>query len=457
MLMKTKEQLWAALAILLCLGSQQLHAQEYDKSLLKDYVLPDITRKSLDLEFGSTGNYIKATQDGFNDQKNRNISGDLSTIFNYKKITRKYIGKSAIGLDLSVSNTKTETSSKYEEGYFIPAFTYDHSSRFYKGNLFLEIEGTASLGLKNTFGDDSNQERNKNVGLLLPVSVGKGRIEEVTDMRQAMYVVHGLEKKGSLTQKISGEKLNELAQLMSRVKNKRFLDYRLHLQDEITAIDSFFVNNNYIESSNAKYFTTLYDYWLYGDRFERLSGMEFKGGLSPLYVGNWTKDEMLDRDYTQLGVQASVSFDYEEPLNLYWQQSVNAYIEGIYSTINDRFTLINHSNNTVRDGKKKTFEAKASYAIGFYPNTRTHLKVNIAETFGFIKSEDDETEQNQYNRAAITNLGLNAYYYLSPQLRLSATADLLYYKGSYAYSGHPSYSNKRWDAKYNIGFTYSFF
>ena len=65
---------------------------------------------------------------------------------------------------------------------------------------------------------------------------GIGRIENVTDARQAIYILEDFKKNGILSRDLTKDELFEFAQLISTVKNKRFLDSRLHRIDEITTM-----------------------------------------------------------------------------------------------------------------------------------------------------------------------------------------------------------------------------
>ena len=91
------------------------------------------------------------------------------------------------------------------------------------------------------------------------LGLGFGRIEDVTDARQAIYMLEALHKNGVLSRQLSNEEVVALAQKISSEKNKRFFDSRLHKIDEISAVDSFFVASKALSKNDASYFTALYD------------------------------------------------------------------------------------------------------------------------------------------------------------------------------------------------------
>lgn len=133
--------------------------------------------------------------------------------------------------------------------------------------------------------------------------------------------------------RLTGEEIDEFARLISTVKNKRFLDARLRLIDEVTAVDSFLVRSGAMASGGAAYFTTLYDYWMYGDLFERKSGTEISGGVRPGFsYGKYDKPYPDAYEYRvkHPSVEADIRLDYERPLNLYWQNSAWVSLSGGY-------------------------------------------------------------------------------------------------------------------------------
>ena len=116
-----------------------------------------------------------------------------------------------------------------------------------------------------------------------PVKFGNGRIEQVQDARQAVYIYKELSKADRMSPDKTDEQILEFAKLISQLKNKRFFDSRLRRIAEIESVDSFFTAKNYIKESDATYFTTLNDYWEYGNGPVRSSGTRFSVALLPGY------------------------------------------------------------------------------------------------------------------------------------------------------------------------------
>lgn len=140
----------------------------------------------------------------------------------------------------------------------------------------------------------------------------------MTDARQAVYILDKLSSKSIMKKHLSDSEVNELAQVISTVKNKRFLDSRKHMIDEITTVSTYMADKGYTQSEGAEYFTTLCDYWLYGDLHQRLSGLQAGFSVQPGYAHT---DPGEDYKMNSLLMAALLEMQYEKPINLYWQHS----------------------------------------------------------------------------------------------------------------------------------------
>ena len=280
------------------------------------------------------------------------------------------------------------------------------------------------------------------------------------DARQAIYILENLAKRRVLSRELTGEEIDAFARVISAVKNKRFFDARLQMIDEVTAVDSFLVASGALASGGAAYFTTLYDYWMYGDLFERKSGTEISGGVRPGF--HYDKADMDYEDYDtrdygtkQLGsgVIADVRLDYEKPTSLYWQHSAYAQLYGRYNYYN--YKRFEHDESSPATTRQDAYEAglSGSYAFGYYPNSRTNVNFGVRENLTWQKfNERDSYEDYDPFVSSRTDLFLNLYYYFSPQLRLAAEGNL-----GYQYSGQENIDYSRWTGNFVLTLTYSLF
>lgn len=431
-----------------------IQAQEYKGYDIGSYRLPDITRNELDFSLNSNGDFYDYMK---SEGVSGAIDGDFKVGFNRYRNARSFRGKQNAEFSISGDYRKNaigEKNSKYVLGLF-----YNNSSRFYGGDcegLFFEMGGNFSFHMTGIrqFGEVERESKNtsKDVALGIPLRMGKGRIERVEDARQAIYILENLSKRKVLNRRLTDDEIDEFTRLISTVKNKRFFDARLRMIDEVTAVDSFLVRSGALASGGAAYFTTLYDYWMYGDLFERKSGTEISGGIRPGFsYGKYDNPapDAYDSRTKIPSISADIRLDYERPLNLYWQNSAWVFLSGNYMRRN-------YENLAPAESKSKedSYGARLSghYAFGYYPNSRTNINLGIGETVGWDKREWDTRKESQSYVSTNTSLTLDMYYYFSPQLRLAAEARLDHY-----YIDDKETDYARWYGNFALTLTYSLF
>lgn len=450
------------LSSLMALCATPTMGQEAYKNYdIGSYRLPDITRNELDFSVNSEGKFSDMSE---SDVVSGSIMGNFDVTFNRYRNARTFRGTQQASVALSGQYAKDQQEAKmrnYDVGLY-----YTNSSRFYGDDyegLFFETGGKASFLAEGTkrFGDGADQPRNntsKVLELSVPLRVGKGRIERVEDARQAIYILENLSKRKVLSRELTGEEIDAFARVISAVKNKRFFDARLRLIDEVTAVDSFLVASGALASGGAAYFTTLYDYWMYGDLFERKSGTEISGGVTPSFgYSRYESPILFDSGIVDLyesrrrmpSISADVRFDFERPLNLYWQNSAWVSLSGKY--LLEKYW--EKDQGDIRsDRKEKNYQARLAgrYAFGYYPNSRTNINLGIEETLGWDKY--DYLADDGSFLSVNTSLALDLYYYFSPQFRLAVNGLLVHY-----YEDRANSDYSRWLGNLTLTLTYSLF
>jgi hypothetical protein len=468
-------------------------AQEYKNFDLSKYYTPDIVRNQLDLSGSSAGvfNSSSGTSNSFyqlDQSQDNNINGNLNAAFINYKSTRKLIRTINANMSLSGaisnSNELTTRANRQDGGFYNIAGIGTSYQLFNPTNKFLSFGGDIGYGYRSGSGyqTDSLKKADRysnnrlNAGLNAYIGVGIGRIENVTDAQQAAYLIEAFTKNNVLDRDLSTNEIFSLSQEISRVKNKRFLDARLHLMDEVSHVDSFFVANNLIKKSDANYFTTLYDIWMYGDKFERKAGQSIELRFAPsaridnsynkstYEISNNTDSEKKEY-HLNAAYYLSLIYNYEKPLSQKWQHSVNASLEGRQSNVDNTYKSLLPQYD---DGKSATSykyaQANASYKIGFYPNTRTNLYAQISQHIGYdfyassISNGYTQVDKTK-SLSGSTNLDLGTYYYFSPQLRLTANVQLSNAHGIYDIydiTGR-SLTYNTFNSNFSVGVNYSFF
>jgi len=422
------------LSMLMLGQSVNLLAQNYDSYNLGSYKTPDIKRRSLDFQFYSNGEFAtnQLSKDAYL------LNGMVNTEFKNYVNNRRFIGEQVVDVGIQGNSASSGGTDSDKSRSFLLNTSYSNSSKFYNSdNSFWKVGGNASLMFSNYKHNDAAANKTLQFNIAPQLGIGWGRIEPVQDARQAVYILDELSKKGVITAHLSDDEVNRFAQVISTVKNKRFLDSRLHLIDEVSKVDSFLVYNGYVQESGAKYFTTLYDYWMYGCSFNRDAGSEISAEIIPQY--NYNKVYAYNSWGDTKGVSAKISYQYEKPVNLYWQRSAYASVGLSYS--HDR--LYNEFDGT---SDIRMASVAGRYSIGYYPNSRTNLNLGLEESVLLVD------EDKKYCRS-VTQLVLSAYYYISPQFRLSGNANLTYYKNDL--SGAERIND--WIGNYSLTLTYSLF
>ena len=448
---------------------------EYTNFDIGKYTTPDIVRNQLDINFDFHSNNSYA-DNSYSDRDSRyeysNLSGNISSSFSHYVNTRKKIS-SLIG---NLSFRESYSSSKNKQSFTDDNSTnIDNESRSFQQNSLLSMSWSnkwyfselifmdyginsnisynfTQYKTKNQSEDSNQKQKDFFLNISPQLGIGYGRIENVRDARQAVYIANALSKNKVLTRNLSNDELFELSQIISTVKNKRFLDSRLHLIEEITSVDSFFVDNNLLADNGAVYFTTLYDMWQYGDLFSRNSGYEISFLIRPYYDYRNVKYTPTIRDFINNSTQhiVSLNFSYEKPFKLNWQHSLSADVSGGIGSSSEEKKQTD--NNYKISTKNKGFSAFAGYSLGYYPNTRTNIRVATSQQ---ISKNIYDGERRSTDFQSMLNAYL--YYYFSPNLRLAGDCRLMYSprrsKGNEEY-----YSNiNTFSSSFNIQLVYSFF
>ena len=423
-------------------------AQEYKYDISK-YYTPDIVRNQLDVSFTTTNSFNNSRSkiDTISSTFSTSMNGSFTPDFQSYTNTRRRLSLLQISGQFNGSYNSggiVNESNPYKNFFSVDNLTVNYSNHFYNSkNQFLE------LGISSNFQTQLNNYSNEGdptkgilreyyLNITPSIGIGTGRIEAVEDARQAIYILDDLSKKGVLTRQLNDEEIFRFAQQISRVKNKRFLDARLHLMDEITSVDSFLVNNNLLNKSDARYFTSLYDNWQYGALYSRKSGHSFEITFTPAFNWNFAKSNPIDTTYigqlNQNNLKGGLSFvyTYEKPVNLNWQHSVTASLNGntnFSNYLNQYGSNYNYYGTTAyltfNGYDSRSVSLNGNYTLGFYPSTRTHLSVGLTQNLQFLYNKELNVSSTSWNKEFISNstVTVSAYYYISPQLRLSVGAN----------------------------------
>lgn len=333
-----------------------------------------------------------------------------------------------------------------------PSIGVYYSRNFYK-NIDKDDEG-------NTIYEYKSRSNTPQINTSLEVGIGYGRIEEVTDAQMALFILKDLKKENRLTREPTHDEIYKFAELISQKRYQRFFDNRHRIIDEVKAIDSFLTSLGLSDQTDATYFTTIYDNWLYANNPNRASGFRVSGGPRLVFNTSQSKSswELLeptqnnDESKTKsslIAYGAWVDLLDEKPINHYWQRTLQANVSYIftngYSTIND-----DPKNKRLQDN----LELNLNASLGYYPTTRTYinfglgggLRINNMDKYSYPADTDYNDEQFRYVRI-YAGPSVNGYYYFSPKLRLS-------FDGSLNYNFYNTDNFSLISPPFGFGFTY---
>ncbi|MBE9469153.1 MAG: hypothetical protein IMY72_12645 [Bacteroidetes bacterium] len=410
---------------------------------LSDYKLPDLERRSLETNFNLSGqnDYYKINPYGQDKTGENSYYGNIYINYKHYLNSAKLQQETNLGLNFSSNfyNRKEDKELVSKSSNINPQIYLQRNNRkYFNTNYFFETDVFLNYqyGRNYTYSKYSDGSENKEnlqthrMLAYIPLKIGLGRVEPVQDARQAIYILDELYKANRISSVKSDEKIIEFAEFISKLKNKRFFDSRLKKIAEIEAIDSFLVAKNYLKKSDARYFTTIEDFWDYGNSPMRNSGTRFSFAILPGYYiyNNNLEDKIYSSSYkyniNALLFDGGIEIKHEKPLNLYWQNSINlnAYAGLIEGNLN------NKTNSIEKDIRIPNIQLGFNQSIGFYPNTRTDISFRYS--FQYVQLFDKADVQNEIIGAggkgakAETDLLIN--YYISPKFRLNITSSFYY-------------------------------
>jgi hypothetical protein len=447
---------------LFCILGAFLAGFSQDKSFdLSKYKFPDYKRHELELNFNSSGyswdrSYDVSLNDGFGNTKKDGwmasaSNSNLNLSYSYNSLTRKSVDYLHSTISGNYAYSMNDNYLRKEKN-FQPevSWNFSRSKDYYlsENKFFLEGFLNTQLSFKNTKKTIDNDvdlnNRYKNFNIAVGVGAGYGRKENVSDLWQAYYILENLKEQGSLDRDLEEKDIFEFANLASRLKNKRFFDFRLRKIAELQALDSLLHQQGLIKDSDISYFSTLNDYWNFAGFADRESGSVLKFWFSPEYwwhSGKLMNDSVVNTSTTYL--RSQLSFESNKQLNLFWERIIKVELSNL--------TLADQSNENITNNPKNLLFSSLEIGYRFYPNTRTGLQASIGyigreESTGPYESPDLPSKfwNNEiYGRCS-------GVYYISPQLQINANVFL-----SHSFEKFNNGDFER--LHYNLGLRYAIF
>jgi len=443
---------------------------------IKDYKLPVMKRTSLDLGFstasdGLTGNVKgdpaeKATSNRFNFNGRGNASWDyyyqsqkwqtsshISSYLNGTTGTSSYKYGQESELRSSGVNTSLQVNSSslyYFQDKFFMSLSPQGSIAHYRTKSSTTYKDNSGA----TTSDDNDYFKYTYSNAGMGVGIGYGRIEPVGDAHKTIFTLLDLKKSGRLVREPSSDEITQIAQNLSSLTNERFFDDREHKIREVTVLDSLLNSMGLTTKGDIGVATTLYDNINYAYVPSRNSG--FRVWVEPIisYNNSEYKRTGIDGRYShQLILGANAYITHETPINIYWQRIVNLRASYADQTID--------SKNESPTSKYKVSEIQLSGGYGFYPNTRTNFNLTVGGRYRNIDSDETINGKSYGLKYGEVFANGSLYYYLSPKVRIDASAQLAYKtnidaNSNFVYNSELQFDRNAYDKFTTKEFSYGF-
>ena len=329
---------------------------------------------------------------------------------------------------------------------------------FTSNNFFVGIGYDVNLNpsqLKSTFKDTINKREsivkdfscNNNLNL----TIGKGRIENVTDARLAIYILDDLIKQNRLSKTPTESEVFEFADFITKLLNKRVIDSRVKRIKEYTEVDSFLIAKGWTTKTDGLYFGLLNDNWNYARLQNWYTGNRFFLEFYPTFsYYNDFKKIILDNETTlndrtedvYYGLRMQAGFNSQHIIGLKWQQSY--YIHSSYSIQKHEILGSDSTEN-----KYQSIFGNVGYSLTYLPNTRTSISANTEMNINKFLNKETRDQMSVY-----PTLSINCGYYISEKLFLSINSGVTY---NYLRYNRPDETNKNFDYGFTAALRYTIF
>ncbi len=403
-------------------------------SLLKNFKFRISRYRALNVDLGGGSNYNNADYPS-GKLENSGGGGGFGAGYFSTKSTDKILLSQSYSINSNYFEAKSKGASEVNRSkQFSAASGVSINNKWFSKNKFIELGVVGFGGLsRSTYNyinaPASSRQNYGDYSIALNTGIGVGRLENITDMQNALWLNKALQKSNSLAHPLSGAELNELGRTITKANNTRVLDSRRRIQFALETVDSFFQKNNLISKTDIKYFSNLNDILFFAINNYRLAGTEKFIRFTPL-VSDYHKDQVQNNNGDKYEGRAmvkslnfSVGLNKYVPLNLTHQNNFGAalllnYIQQDYS---DRSFNNGSLTNELKDNptsKQAALDLFFEHAI--YPNTRTAINFRVQTLGGYERFKESTEFFGSANLTGTFN------YFISYRTRLSINLGTFY-------------------------------
>ena len=423
------------LIVVLFLSVQNLFSQQ--DSLLKKFKYRIDAYQAVNLYLDGSSQYSK-NDVAIGIAKNNSLSSAIGGSRYFLKSTDKILFSSNASLGTNLIYNKSKSTGievKNNSFAFQPSISV--LNKWFSKNTFTELgidlNGSIySSKTTNISNPPSSKSNSTNYYIAINTGIGKGRLENVTDMQNALWLYKELQQEQCLRTTLTAEELTGLGQSITRGNNTRVLDARKRTKFILETVDNYLQQKGAITKTDMRYFSSLNDILFYAFNTPRYSGTEKFIRVTPGL--NRSKEDIpqsiyeVKHRFTNKSVVLNAGIRKFTPSSLVHQNNYGANVKLSYQSIDfsDRYFI----NDTVayKNENKPAIKQAGIYLFfehAIYPNTRTIVTIGVYSENGY---QDFETTKGYYGKNSLIGT-LN--YFISYRTRLTCDLGVAYDKNNY--------------------------
>ena len=407
------------LTIAFAIPSLLLFSQQY--SLLKNFKYRTNTFRAISLGANGGGQYTR-THPVIGPNNYSSGGGSIAASYYTAKSTDKILLTTSTYLYTSFSTTKdNDPTSRFTSKYFEISPGIYALNKWFSRNSFIElgttVSGNINISKDRSSNDPAASKYDRNAySITVYTGIGTGRLENITDMQNALWLYKALEAAGSLSRALTTEEQNDLGRAITRANNTRVLDSRKRTQFILTTVDAYLQQRGLISKTDINYFSNLNDILFFAYNIPRLSGTEKFIRVTPA-ISAMNDDRALNNfinktetRYHDKSILISAGFNVQKPASLVHQNNYGASLKLSYFSYDNN--MLEYTSNVISSELNLSSIAKKAgvnlfFQHAIYPNTRTILNASFQSETGY----QDLRHDKQFYTSNDLNVSVN--YFIS--------------------------------------------
>ena len=405
-------------------------------SLLRSFKYRIDSFRAININAGTNNQYIITGY--LNGRVKSNHTGSLLGFnLNTIKSTDKILLTTSAGISSVFDiNKGTQAGNENKNRSFNIVSQFGILNKWFSGKSFIELGGDISASHYYSRSSSTSPSslftvtQNNYAGTVY-TGIGEGRLENITDMQNALWLNKALAETKRLSRNLSADELNELGRSITKGNNTRVLDFRKRTQFLLQTVDEYLQKKELISKNDIVYFSDLNDILFFAFNNSRLAGKEKFIRLSPSVSGFDKTQTNINGGYDKFeqnplikSALLSVGFNNYIPVNLKHQNNYGAALKLSYldyrSTEKYFYTGVTSRydyNTTVKQAGVNLF-----FQHAIYPNTRTSIDFQLQSETGYQHIYSDDKFYGAWSFTSSFN------YFISYRTRFVCDVKTAYYK-----------------------------